>query len=248
MRIAYTPRPRQTIVTANGHVGYCLLPRRRIDGAPGVQQLRAAAPAAKAIGVDREKNVLRGFVMAQLGPFKTPGRGEFDQKSLDAIVRLGNATPGGVRSRLNHATILDDGIGKFLGRVRNFRIDTATDARTGKRVSSVRGDLHFDATALDVPLGGGKPLGQYVMDLAASDPGALSSSLVLKVNTEYRLNADGSAQVDTNGEPLPPLWRPTELFGADIVDMGDAVDDLLSADRTPRLDQRRARMAAAGIR
>lgn len=192
------------------------------------EQLRAAAPKGAPVGVDRDKNVLRGYVVAQAGSFKSSGRGEFDQKSLDLILSLGNAAPQGLKSRLNHASMSDDGIGKHLGRARDFVMGTALDARTGKKVPAVRADLHFDRTALDEPIGGGKPIGVYVMDLAESDPDALSSSLVLSTEMEYRLNKDGTAQTDEDGEPLPPLWRPTALYGSDIVDTGDAVDGLLS--------------------
>jgi hypothetical protein len=243
------PRQKQWHVsTLSGHIGYSRRPAVRRAGQvglrvgilqgigvrsrvpavvrPTLQQLRASTPAAMPIGVDRQNNVLRGYIVAQVGPFKTPGRGEFDRQSLDAIVRLGNATPLGLKSRLDHATLFDDNVGKFLGRARNFRMGSAMDA-TGVRVDAVRADLHFDQTALDEPLGGGKPIGQYVMDLAESDPAALSSSLVLMTKVEYRLRPDGTVQTDEYGDPLPPLWRPTELDGSDIVSMGDAVGGLL---------------------
>jgi hypothetical protein len=124
----------------------------------------------------------------------------------------------------------NDGLGKFLGRSRDLRMDKATDARTGKTVHAVRGDLYFDKTALDTPPEGGKPLGLYVMDLAESDPDALSSSIVVVADQDYRLDKDGTPQKDKDGNPLPPLWRPTELHASDIVDTGDAVDGLLSAN------------------
>lgn len=196
----------------------------------GPRFLRASA-TARPIGVDRKENVLRGFVVAQLGPFKSEGRGEFDQFSLDEIVRLGNST-GQLKSRFNHPTMCDDGLGKFLGRPRGFFMSTATTS-DGKTVPAVRADLQFDRTALDTPPDGGKPLGVYVMDLAESDPDALSSSLVLRVNKEYRVNSDGTRQRSEDGEELPPLWRPVRLFGSDIVDTGDAVDGLLSAGDGP---------------
>ena len=44
-------------------------------------RLRANPLGRGAIGVDRENNVLRGYVVAQLGPFKD-GRGEFDVQLL----------------------------------------------------------------------------------------------------------------------------------------------------------------------
>ena len=65
---------------------------------------------------------------------------------------------------------------------------------------------------------GGKPLGQYVMDLAESDPGALNSSLVLKSDRKPQTDpVTGKKNFDA-----PPLWMPTEIFGSDIVADGDA--------------------------
>lgn len=183
--------------------------------------------------VDRQANILRGYVIAQEGPFKSEGRGEFDKESLEALVKLGSTKPAGLKSRFTHPDMSSDGLGNFLGRAKNLRMDFATDARTGKRVNAVRGDLHFDSTALDTPPKGGKPLGVYVMDLAESDPDALSSSIVVKANQEFRQKKDGTLETDEAGEPLPPLWRPYELHASDIVDTGDAVDGLLSIDDLP---------------
>lgn len=178
-----------------------------------------ASFAARPIGVDRKKNVLRGYVVAQRGVFKSE-RGQFDDTDLKTIVKLGNQGQAGLKARLAHPTLSDDGIGKFLGRARNFSLD-------GDRV---RGDLHFDRTAFDTPSGN---LAKYVMDLAESDPEAISSSLVLQVKEEFQLDAKGKPLHGEDGEPLPPLWRPTKLHASDIVDTGDAVDGLLSADALP---------------
>ena len=176
------------------------------------------------IGVDREANVIHGYVVAQLGPFKSEGRGEFSSESLKEIIRLGNESQRGLKSRFSHPALSDDGIGKYLGRAKNFR-------QEGQKV---RADLHFNETALRPPPdGGGTPLGEYVMDLAESDPAAFSSSLVLKADQQYRLAEDGTRQKDAQGSNLPPIWMPTELHASDVVDTGDAVDDFLSADRLP---------------
>lgn len=183
--------------------------------------------------VDREANVLRGMVVAQLGPFKSDGRGSFDKESLAGIVKLGNAKNGGLKSRFTHPDMSSDGLGKFLGRVRDLRMDNALDERTNKTVPAVRGDLFFDTTALDTPPEGGKPLGLYVMDLAESDPTALSSSIVVEPDRYIDDGKGGLVKLEDHEEPpdgVTPLWRPRALHASDIVDTGDAVDGLLSAD------------------
>jgi hypothetical protein len=174
------------------------------------------------IGVDRERGIIYGRVLAEKGPFKSPGRGEFDDLSLDLITELAKEHPKGLKARFTHPALSSDGLGKFLGRDRNIRRDG----------DKVRGDTYLDPTALQTPPdGGGKPLGVYVMDLATSDPDALSSSLVLKTKREYRQDDDGNPLRDASGNELPPLWRPTKLHACDVVDTGDAVHSgFLSAD------------------
>lgn len=186
----------------------------------------SARVAGRPVGVDRKANALLGYVVAQEGPFKSDGRGEFDEAALREIVRLGNAAPGGLKSRFTHPDMSSDGLGKFLGRARDFSLSTVRDARTGKEVKAVRADLHFDASAAATPSG---DLAGYVLTLAESDPDALSSSLVLCPDEEFRLNPDGTRAKGPGGEPLPPLWRPKVLHASDLVDSGDAVDGLLSA-------------------
>jgi hypothetical protein len=187
-------------------------------------RLKVAVPQIAAVGVDRSAKVIRGFVVAQLGPFKSDGRGEFDQASLDAILELWPAA--GLRSRFTHPTESSDGLGKFLGRARDPVMSTATIERDGAEVEipAIRADLHLAASAFKTPNGN---LGQYVLDLAEEDPGALSSSLVLRKLEEWRRNPDKTLATGPNGETLPPLWRPKRLFASDLVDEGDAVDGLL---------------------
>lgn len=195
-------------------------------GRDGAELLRAGA-VGNGVGVDRKANVLRGMVVAMEGDFKSPGRGSFDGDSLREIVTLGNGTVMGLRSRFSHPTECADGLGKHLGRVRHFRLGTAT-TWAGQDVPAVRADLYFDDTALRTPVGGGIPLGEYVMDLAESDSDAISSSLVLRAQKEYRVDRRGIKLKDAEGEDLPPLWRPTKLWASDVVDTGDAVDGILS--------------------
>lgn len=188
--------------------------------------------SGRPIGVDRKAGIIHGYVVAQEGPFKSEGRGEFDELALQSIQRLmtANDKTGGTKSRFTHPNMSNDGLGKYLGRAQQPIMSTAIDARTGREVKAVRADLHMNRTALETSIEGGKPLGVYVMDLAESDQGAISSSIVLSVDEVYRLEEDGSRKRNEKGDPLPPLWRPKAIHASDIVDTGDAVDGLLSAD------------------
>lgn len=191
---------------------------------PHPHWLRASV-ISKPMGVDRNAKMIRGMVIAQSGLFKDP-RGQFDDAGIQKIVELTNAKPKGLRSHFTHATLSSDGLGKFLGRVRNATRGTAVDARTGKTVAAARGDLVFDESAFRTPSG---DLASYIMDLAESDPDALSSSLVIEPREHYLTDSKGRALTDEDGEPLPPIWEPVALHGSDIVSEGAAVDGLLSA-------------------
>lgn len=195
---------------------------------PEVPLWGAALATGRPIGVDREKNVICGYVVAQEGAFKSKGRGEFDLQALRAIRKMMAEKPAGLKSRFSHPTMSDDGLGKFLGRAKEPFLDKIMKPLgDGKfqEIGCVRADLHLDPSSFTTPYGS---LGAYVMDLAESDPDALSSSLVLKADEEYRLDSKGRPLLDENGDPLPPLWRPKELHASDVVDTGDAVDGFLS--------------------
>jgi hypothetical protein len=188
---------------------------------------------AKAIGspgsVDRENNRLLGYVVAQKGVFKDE-RGEFDDDALTAIVSLMKANKGGTKSHFAHPTLSDDGLGKYLGRAKNPRLDG----------DMIRADLYFNETAFNTPNG---DLAGYILDLAESDSNAMSSSLVLEVAEEYRMTDEGKPIRDKDGYLKPPIWRPLKIWGSDIVDTGAAVDGLLSHDGLPdELAARTARM------
>lgn len=181
--------------------------------------------SAPAIGVDRKAKVIRGFVLAQAGRFKTQD-GEFDVDGLQEIVRLGNAEPDGLKSHFTHPPLFGDSLGTFLGRVRNLRMVQVQIERNGERlqVDAVRGDLHFDPSAFQTPNGN---LADYLMTLVESDSSALSSSLDLGVKKILRQDSRGRRLSDEKGRPLPPLWFPLRLNAIDLVDEGDAVDGFL---------------------
>lgn len=192
---------------------------------PHPHWLRAGV-SSKPVGVDRDKKMIRGMVIAQEGEFKD-SRGRFMAEGIKEVVKLTNSKPKGLRSHFTHATLSSDGLGKYLGRVRNAYLGSAVDSRNGKTVSAARGDLVFDETAFNTPDGN---LADYVMSLTESDADAISSSLVLEMREEFLTDKSGNIILDDDtGEPVAPIWHPTVLHGSDIVSVGAAVDGLLSA-------------------
>lgn len=195
-----------------------------------LEWLRAGS-GAQVIGVDRENEIIRGVIIAQEGSFKSEGRGSFDLDALTIIGDKVNASPNGLKSRLAHPDESNDGIGKFLGRIKDARLEEITDRDSEgelktDRIAVVRADLHLDPSSHSAPSG---DIGGYIMDLAESDPDALSTSLVLQADKLYRLGADDRPLRDDEGHEVPPQWIPTHLHALDVVDTGDAVDGMLSA-------------------
>lgn len=191
------------------------------------QWLRAnVSSVARGVGVDRDNRVINGFIVAEEGPFRSEGRGEFDGKSLASIVDLMRAEPRGLKSRFTHPTLSNDGLGHFLGRATGARVETV--GRPGGNVQAVRADLHLSETAFEKNPNGN--IGDYLLGLAEEDPDAMGASLVLTVDEELRLDARKRPLTDENGEPLPPLWRPKSLHAVDMVDSGDATRQFLGAD------------------
>lgn len=168
------------------------------------------------IGVDRQTGygVIRGAILAEAGPFKTEGRGEFDLEALNGIVSITDQMPKGLKAGWTHPGASSDGLGTYLGRWKNIRVDA------GK----LRGDLHFAGVATKpAPQHGGTSYAEYLMNLAEEDPDAFESSLrITKVNKLYRRKDDGTLETDAAGRSLPPLWRVEKLAACDVVDSGDA--------------------------
>jgi hypothetical protein len=175
-----------------------------------------ARTSGKPVGVDRENKIIHGYVVAELGSFKTPGRGQFTMESLNKIVALYGQNPQGIKSRFTHPSLSSDGLGSHLGRSKSAFLDGA----------KVRANLHLAESAFKSPKG---DLGTYVLDLAEEDSDALSSSLVLKTEYIQVLDEKGKPKTDDKGEPIAPIWMPIALHASDVVDTGDAVNGFLSA-------------------
>ena len=161
------------------------------------------------LGVDREHNIIRGIVAAEVGTFKTR-RGKFRDQDLDQIAKLINANERGFISYLGHPSSGNDVDRPYLGTFRNARRDG------GK----TRVDLHLSKTAMK-PQPNTKTdrsWGEDVMDLAEEDSRALGFSLR---PGEIERQSDGSSV---------SAWHIKTLKGGDIVLEGDATNSFLSSD------------------
>ena len=133
----------------------------------------------------------------------------FDEVSLSQLQQLGSSKASGVKSRFTHPDWFHDGLGKYLGRVKNFRTEG----------TKLVGDLLISRTAHSSPAGN---IGQYVLDLAREDPAALGVSVVVDLervwitDTGEEKPANGGRPANATGQY--PVARITQLYAADVVD------------------------------
>lgn len=172
--------------------------------------LRKGAPEAS--GVDPEGRVIRGYSVITRG--EALGHDAWiDGDFLDSIVTFGNAAAGGVKSRFTHPGLSGDGLGKVLGRTKNFRRDG----------DQVLGDLHLLSVASESPDG---DLASYVMKLAVEDPEAFAASIVFsrdrgaeKAFAGQHSDRDGKfTSPDKDNKRGLSHWRAAELIASDMVD------------------------------
>jgi len=165
---------------------------------------RLRTPPAKGLAdgasaIDRKAGIIHGFSVIQKGPALGHGT-EIDDTTLEQVRDLGNASKAGSKMRFTHPNMSNDGLGKYLGRAKNFRI-------VGDRVLA---DAHIADTAYETPSG---DLASYVFDLAEEDPKAFAASISFHGQTQQQTNPDG-----TIARNKPPLVRVTRLQAVDLVD------------------------------
>lgn len=161
---------------------------------------RATTPEAK---VDRKENIIYGAALMQIGDLNEGDNRNWtvDSKTLDQAQKF-MSSRAGAKARFTHPNMSNDGMGSYLGRWRNVRVDGDT----------LRGDLHLSSVAFSSPQG---DLGNYVMDLAEDDPESFGVSLAGKLDME-----DLRAWDDSSKKDRPEKWpiRFSAVRAADVVD------------------------------
>lgn len=153
-------------------------------------------PTFGADRVDRVQNVIYGVSMAQLGPCMGHDM-MFDSVTLDQIVEMA-VSKNGLKSRFTHPGLSADGLGSFLGRVKN-------PCRIGDKAT---GDLFLSEIAFMSPRG---DLGSYVLGLAEKDPDAFGMSIVCYLACTVWVMEDGREVVryDYEKQQAGELKRPS---------------------------------------
>jgi len=121
--------------------------------------------------VDRKANIIFGANLMQVGDLNDGDARPWtvDAESLRQAQQMMSKGNNGSKARFTHPNMSSDGMGSYLGRWKNVRVDGGT----------LRGDLHIADAAFKSPQG---DLGTYVMDLAESDPEAFGVSLATRLD------------------------------------------------------------------
>lgn len=152
--------------------------------------------------VIRERRKVLGVSIIQEGPLNDGDARPWvvDATTLQQVADLGNNQQKGLKARWTHPNMSADGLGKFLGRWSNFRI------QQGANASRVVADL----TVASVAMKGENSRGEWVLDMAESDPDAFGVSIAPVRDSEAMSELE-----DEDG--IAPI-RLRRLIAADVVD------------------------------
>lgn len=152
--------------------------------------------------VDRKANIIFGANLMQVGDLNEGDARPWtvDLASLQQAQQMMSKGNNGSKARFTHPNMSSDGMGSYLGRWKNVRVDGGT----------LRGDLHIADAAFTSPQG---DLGAYVLDLAESDPEAFGVSLATRLDWADQEEFD---KKKTKGQKWP--MRFSDIRAGDIVD------------------------------
>lgn len=155
--------------------------------------------------VDRKNKIIFGANLMQEGDLNDDRDWTVDNGTLSNALQLMQQRNNGAKARFTHPNMSADGMGSYLGRWKNPRIDGGT----------LRADLHLADSAFKSPNG---DLGSYVMDMAEEDPEAFGISLATRINHEEmeKLRLEKKS-ADENWKGRTPL-RFRAVHAADVVD------------------------------
>lgn len=183
------------------------------------------------VGGDLKAGLIRGCSLCTAGD--ALGHGYWLDAQFISQVQESSAAGGasGIKARFTHPSLSGDGLGSFLGRMKNCSVATGELAAAPAKCI---GDLHMSPMAHKSPDG---DLAEYVMGLAESDPKAFAMSIVFEhdFDAEVELLLANGAEWDEDDygdfinlknfkSPDPgnvnnyPHARLKKLNAADVVD------------------------------
>jgi len=176
--------------------------------------------------IDRVNNIIAGAKIVQLGEVSDDRPWSADNVTLSQTIDIGNSFNKGLKARFSHPTAENPGLGRFLGRWKNFR----------QNGDAVYADLHLSDAAFDAP--GLGDVGSYLMAMATDDPESFGVSLHALINHDETFEADGALRfsnikaADLVDEPA--LTRGGLFNKADASNKQERAVDM-TAEKTPEV-------------
>lgn len=161
--------------------------------------------------IDRENGRIFGVSTMQIG--EALGHGSWvDDVTLSQIAELGNKSTRGVKVRFTHPGMCSDGLGKMLGRVRNFRVNGDKCLADFEASASAKEDLI-----------------SHIFDLAENDSDAFGMSVVVLGWVVYKTDiGEVVPEYDPNGMPMVPAGALKDEYGNPMLFL--RVDSLRAVD------------------
>lgn len=170
----------------------------------------------KSGSVDREAGVIRNIVIIEEGEDKAGDL--WDTTALGQIATLGNAQNMGVKSRFGHPNMCDSALGSYIGRYKDFRIDTIETEKGS--VQAAVADLYLDPTAKALP--GKGDVYKYILDMAESNSDMFGNSIHYSPDKPAKKN-----EQDASGNEVVKTYeRVKSLIASDLVDSPCATTNL----------------------
>lgn len=166
---------------------------------------RTSTVSAPPVRVDRTARVIFGASLMQIGDL---GEGDsrhwtVTQDSLQQAYTFATRGNNGLKARFTHPNMSSDGMGSYLGRWKNFKLDNGT----------LRADLHIADAAFKSPQG---DLGTYVMDMAENDPDMFGVSLATELDMSSLMDFENKSETSGSLDRWP--MRFTVIRAGDVVD------------------------------
>lgn len=172
--------------------------------APPSGFFRSEKTASPPVRVDRTAKVIFGASLMQEGDLNDDRPWTVTRETLLQAKALGTKGSG-LKARFTHPNMSSDGMGSYLGRWKNLRIDGDT----------LRGDLHIADAASKSPQG---DLSAYVLDMADDDPEAFGVSLATELDLGDLSEFEGMQEAGEVEATQKWAMRFSGIRAGDIVD------------------------------
>jgi len=157
--------------------------------------------------VDKEKGIIHDVAIVTAGEAKGHGV-QLDSEFVATVIEQGNALKGGATMRFGHPTMSGNALGTFMGKAKNFYVDTNGIGRAK--------DVFLSNAAKEAPSGN---LHKYILELADEHPDAFGTSIVFKPGRKYSRDEAGDKDYENlSADELP-------FIECDVFSKVDFVDD-----------------------